>query len=39
VHGAILNNLAAPTGRYGYYYYRDYEYGKGYYQQPSAPKP
>jgi succinoglycan biosynthesis transport protein ExoP len=38
VHGAILNNLAAPTGRYGYYYYRDYEYGKGYYQQPSSPK-
>ncbi len=35
-HGAILNNLAAPTGRYGYYYYRDYEYGKGYYQQQPA---
>jgi capsular exopolysaccharide synthesis family protein len=39
VHGAILNNLAAPTGRYGYYYYRDYEYGKGYYQQPQQPAP
>jgi len=39
VHGAILNNLAAPTGRYGYYYYRDYDYGKGYYQQQQpAPK-
>jgi capsular exopolysaccharide synthesis family protein len=39
VHGAILNNLAAPTGRYGYYYYRDYEYGKGYYQQPQKQQP
>lgn len=35
VHGAILNNLAAPTGRYGYYYYRDYNYGKSYYVQPT----
>jgi capsular exopolysaccharide synthesis family protein len=34
-HGAILNNLAAPTGRYGYYYERDYAYGKGYYVQPT----
>ena len=32
VHGAILNNLSQPTGRYGYYYYRDYTYGKGYYR-------
>jgi capsular exopolysaccharide synthesis family protein len=31
VHGAILNNLSAPTGRYGYYYYRDYTYGHTYY--------
>jgi capsular exopolysaccharide synthesis family protein len=38
VHGAILNNLTAPTGRYGYYYYRDYAYEKGYYaQQQPAP--
>jgi capsular exopolysaccharide synthesis family protein len=35
-HGAILNNLSAPTGRYGYYYYRDYNYGKTYYVQPTA---
>jgi capsular exopolysaccharide synthesis family protein len=34
--GAILNNLSAPTGRYGYYYYRDYNYGKSYYVQPTA---
>ena len=40
VHGAILNNLAVPTGRYGYYYYRDYGYGKSYYgQQPAAERP
>ena len=32
VHGAILNNLSQPAGRYGYYYYRDYTYGKGYYR-------
>ena len=38
VHGAILNNVSAPTGRYGYYYYRDYNYGKSYYVQP-APTP
>jgi len=38
VHGAILNNLAAPTGRYGYYYYRDYEYGKSYYREQPVPK-
>lgn len=40
VHGAILNNLSAPTGRYGYYYYRDYNYGKGDYvaQSPAAEK-
>jgi polysaccharide biosynthesis transport protein len=36
VHGAILNNLAAPTGRYGYYYYRDYEVGKGDYLDAAA---
>jgi capsular exopolysaccharide synthesis family protein len=35
-HGAILNNLSAPTGRYGYYYDRDYEYGKSYYVQPTS---
>lgn len=40
VHGAILNNLSVPTGRYGYYYYRDYNYGKGDYvtQSPAAEK-
>lgn len=36
VHGAILNNLHSPTGRYGYYYYRDYAYGKGYYRSDAA---
>jgi capsular exopolysaccharide synthesis family protein len=34
VHGAILNNLSMPTGRYGYYYYRDYAYRSGYYREP-----
>ncbi len=38
VHGAILNNLSAPTGRYGYYYYRDFNYGKSYYVQPTPGK-
>lgn len=35
VHGAILNNLTLPTGRYGYYYYRDYSYGGDYYRDSS----
>lgn len=41
VHGTILNNLSAPTGQYGYYYYRDYSYSKGYYGESggSAEKP
>lgn len=34
VHGSILNNLTMPTGRYGYYYYRDYSYGGDYYRDP-----
>ena len=34
-HGAILNNQSTPTGRYGYYYERDYSYGKSYHVQPS----
>jgi Mrp family chromosome partitioning ATPase len=37
VHGAVLNNLTAPDGRYGYTYYRDYAYGKGYYAGGSKP--
>jgi capsular exopolysaccharide synthesis family protein len=35
VHGAILNNLNTPTGRYGYYD-REYAYTKGYYRSDGA---